>query len=157
MKNSIVLILMLAAFSLRAQEQSNADFSVKCPCMLEAEEKGDLTVYSCVAFEINATYKVEVERYPKGIPNGLTEREYLNGYYADLVTQGLSPELITFHGDTAVLYRVIEPLTTTRHILSDNIVFFFKGKRYSLIVTTVSGTRRRLFDDFANSFLVKGE
>lgn len=147
---------MLAAFSLQAQEQANADFSAKCPCTLKAEEKGDLTVYSCVAFEINATYKVEVERYPAGIPYGLTEREYLNGYYADLVTKGLSPELITFHGDTAVMYRVIEPLTTTRHILSDNIVFFSGGKRYSLIVTTVSGTRRRLFDDFANSFGVRG-
>ena len=155
MKNPIALILMLAAFSLQAQRQTNTDFTAECPCTFEVEKKVGLTVYSCEKFDYNATYKIEVQDYPGGIPDGLTKREYLSGYFADLVSQELAPEWITFRSDTAVFYKVIKPLTATRHIMSDNIVFFNQGKRYSLIVTTVSGTRRKLFEDFANSFEVR--
>lgn len=154
MKNLIVLFFSLTSISLLAQSQVMRDFSADCPCTLVAQHGEEGSVYACMAFEINATYKVEVERYPAGIPDGLTEREHLNGYYNDLSAQGLSPEWVTFRDEVAVMYRIAEPLSETRMIHSDNVVFFSAGKRYTLIVTTVSGTRRTLFQDFANSFQV---
>ncbi|MBK8492747.1 MAG: hypothetical protein IPL49_18140 [Saprospirales bacterium] len=155
MKNLSIFFLLLASFSLHAQRQTNADFSVDCPCTLEAQQSRDVTTYSCVEFYKNVAYKVEVVHYPNGIPDGLTEREHLEGYYRDLVARDITPELVTFRDNLAVLYRVSEPLSVSQMIISDNIVFFWKDKRYTLIVTTVSGTRRTLFQDFTNSFELK--
>ena len=155
MKNLSIFFLLLASFSLHAQKQTTPDFSVNCPCTLEAERSGDVTTYSCVEFYKNVAYKVEVMHYPNGIPDGISEQDHLQGYYADLISRGVSAEWVTMWDNLAVLYRVSEPISMTQMVISDNIIFFWKGKRYTLIVTTVSGTRRTLFQDFTNSFELK--
>ena len=152
MKNLITLALLLAAYTLQGQAQVTPDFSAECPCALGQESAGDLTVYSCMYPRFNASYKVEVQRYPKGIPDGLTEREHLLGYYADLEQQGEKPEFITFRDALGVQYRLIEPFSASKAIISDSVVFFSGGKRYTLTVTTVSGTQRELFRKFTNAF-----
>lgn len=114
-----------------------------------------MATYSCVDFYKNAAYKVEVVHYPNGIPDGLSEQEHLQGYYADLIARGTSADWVTMWDNLAVLYRVSEPISMTQLVISDNVVFFWKGKRYTLIVTTLSGTRRTLFKDFTNSFILK--
>lgn len=156
MKNLIIVLFTLAAFSAAAQkEQTTPDFSVECPCVLEAKQQGNLTIYACDMFATNSVYRVEVERYPDGLPGEVTEMEFLQGYYRDLTEKGPTPELVSFRDMYAVQFRVTEHLSVKTSIISDNLVFFHGGKRYAIIVTTVSGTRRTLFKDFTNSFEVK--
>lgn len=155
MKIITVLFLYLSALSLQAQKQSTPDFAADCPCTLQVKQSVNMADYSCNYFPFYATYKVQVERFPMGVPDGLTEEEHLQSYTADLVKKDLAPERVTFRNMPAVLYQVVEPLSAKQNIISDNIVFFSGGKRYTLIVTTVSGTRRTLFKDFSNGFEVR--
>jgi len=155
MKITTILFLCLAAWSLQAQKQATPDFSAECPCKLIGSQKENVSNYSCDHFPFYATYRVEVERFPLGIPDGLSEREHLEGYFFDLLQKGIEPEWVSFRDLPGVLYRVTEPLSLKQSIISDNVVFFAQGKRYTLIVTTVSGTRRTLWQDFANSFEVR--
>ena len=151
----MLFFFLFSAFSLSAQKQTLPDFAVECPCTFESKQNGEVAVYSCTYFQYYATYKVEVERFPYGIPDGLSEKEHLQGYYFDLLQKGVTPEWVSFRGQEAVMYRVTEPLSVRQSVISDNLVFFSGGKRYKLIVTTVSGTRRTLWEDFSNTFEVK--
>lgn len=155
MKILTIVFLFLSALSLPAQKQTLADFAATCPCTLQVKQKANISDYSCNHFPFYATYKVEVERFPLGIPDDLSEKEHLQSYYLDLLQRGVSPEWVSFRDMPAVLYQVVEPLSAKQNVISDNLVFFAGGKRYTLIVTTVSGTRRTLWQDFSNSFEVK--